>query len=422
MTRAQYQFRAALAGVLIMGACSDPLGPSDPIIELPRALTVQEIKVIDGANSFGFDLMREVVARDERPNIVLSPFSASMALGMTLNGADGGTFDAMRSTLGYAGLAQEEINDSYGGLSELLTGLDPEVRFDVANSIWTNADVPFRDSFINAITDAFGARSESRDFGDPETTAAINQWVDESTNGFIDKIVEVLDPSLAMLLINAIYFDAPWTTRFDPDETRPQGFTRADRSTVEVSMMSLSDVELPLGRGLGYAAVELPYGGTAFSMVVVVPNGDARDFVSSLNAEEWDAVLSSLRTTVVDLVSIPRFGLSYDGILNEALKDLGMSVAFGPGADFRRMSPLGDQFCIDFVRQKTFIEVNERGTRAAAATAVGVRPVSFNGLVADRPFLFAIRERLTGTILFVGMVGDPTAAAVEPDPVAGGCR
>ena len=270
MSRAVIHFRSVLSVALVLAACTDSFGPgSELITELPRALTVAEQRVIGGVNSFGLDLIREVVARDGRANIVLSPLSASMALGMTLNGADGETFDRMRATLGFADLSQEEINDSYHGLIELLTELDPEVRFDIANSIWANQDVPFHAAFLEAVTQAFEARSESRDFRDPATLSEINAWVEQSTNGLIDRILDELDPELALLLINAISFDGAWTTRFDPGETSLQGFTRADGSTVQVDMMSIRDVEFPLGFGSDYTAVELPYGGAAFAMVRV---------------------------------------------------------------------------------------------------------------------------------------------------------
>jgi serpin B len=417
-------FRFLLPTVLLLAACGDATGPgAEPIDELPRALTAAERVVIDNANAFGFELVGEVVARDGRPNIVLSPFSASMALGMTLNGADGATFDAMRQTLGFAGLSQEQINDSYRGLIDLLTELDPEVRFDIANSVWANRDVPFHEAFLQAVTAAFDARSESRDFGDPATLAAINAWVAENTGGLIDKILDDLDPGLVMVLINAIYFDGAWTTQFDPEDTRVQPFTREDGSTVQVDMMSLSAVELPFGGGPGYQAVELPYGGGAYSMVVVVPHGEggARAFLSDLDAEGWSDLVAGLSSREVDLVSIPKLELSFDTWLNEALKAMGMDIAFRPGADFTRMSPIGDRLCIDFVRQKTFLEVDERGTRAAAVTAVGIREVSFTGLIADRPFAFALRERLSGTILFMGLVADPTAEDPGAGPLASDC-
>jgi serpin B len=419
----------SLAGcaALGLGGCSDAAGPgggSEPITELPRELTVNERSVIEGSNDFGLELFGRVVAEDARPNVVLSPLSASMALGMTLNGANGSTFDAMRATLGFGALTQEEINASYRDLIDLLTTLDPEVQFEIANAIWANEQYTFHQAFFAAVSAAFDARAESRDFGDPATLTAINDWVQESTGGLIDRILDSLSPDLVMLLVNAIYFDGAWTTQFDPDDTRRQTFTRADDSTVEVDMMTLRDVDLSLGGGPDYAAVELPYGGEAFSMVVVVPEGDgsARDLAASLDADAWDQLVAGLAPGELGLLGLPKLTLEFDAFLNEALKGLGMEVAFGPGADFTRLSPGGDQMCIDFVRQKTFIEVDERGTRAAAVTAVGVGVTSAPpSLIVDRPFVFAIRERLSGTILFVGLVEDPTAAAEDPEPVVSDC-
>ncbi|MSR19996.1 MAG: serpin family protein [Gemmatimonadetes bacterium] len=413
-----------LAAALVVAACSDAVGPGvEQITELPRALTTSEQAVIAASNVFGLDLAARVAAADTRPNVVLSPLSASMALGMTLNGADGATFDAMRGALGFGSLTQAEINASYRGLIDLLTDLDPNVRFEIANAIWANEGVPFHQAFFDAVAAAFDASSESRDFADPATLAAINAWVEGHTDGLIDTIVEQLDPALVMLLVNAIYFDGAWTTQFDPQDTRTQSFTRENASTVNVDMMSFTDVEMPVGFGATYAAVELPYGGQAFSMVLVLPHPgtSARDFLATLDAGAWDALTAGLAPRDLDLLSIPKFTLTYDAFLNDALQAMGMDPAFKPGADFTRMSPIGDQLCIDFVRQKTFIEVDERGTRAAAVTAVGVGRVSFNGFVADRPFVFAIRERLSGTILFVGLVGDPTAQDPGPDALTSDC-
>lgn len=415
---------ALVAATLALSGC-DAVGPGDgpgePLTELPRSLTVAEQSVIANGNRFGLDLVREVVARDPRANVVLSPFSASMALGMTLNGADGGTFDDMRATLGFAGLTQDEINESYAALIELLTGLDASVTFDVANSVWANELVPFHQAFLDALTESFDARSETRDFTDPATLDAINGWVDDSTNGLIEKILDTLDPDLVMLLINAIYFEGAWTTEFDPADTHQQAFERADGSFVQVPMMTLSDVEVPTGGGPGWQTVELLYGRQAFSMLIVVPDGDARDFVATLDADRWDDIVAGLAPRTMDQISIPKLRIEYDAFLNDALRAMGMQVAFEPGADFTRMSPAGDQICIDFVRQKTFLEVDEEGTRAAAVTAVGIGPTSFNGLVADRPFVFAIRERLSGTVLFVGLIGDPTAPEVDPEPYTRTC-
>lgn len=403
---------APLLLALSTTAC-DIFGPdvTERITELPRSLTIAEQSVIEHGNAFGFDLLRAVAAEDERANVILSPLSASMALGMTLNGAAGATFDAMRKTLGFGHLTQQEINASYAGLIELLTKLDPAVRFDIANSVWANRDVPFHQAFLDAVGEAFAARTESRDFADPATLDQINAWVEESTDGLIDHILEELDPDLAMLLVNAIYFEGTWTTEFDPAHTRPSDFYLDDGGTVRVEMMSLHDVEVSTGSGPGYSALELTYGGEAFSTVLVLPGlgSGARTFLRGLDAAKWNEILSSLAPGDLDQVSIPKLTLTFDAFLNSALRSMGMDVAFRPGADFTRMSPIGDQLCIDFVRQKTFLEVDERGTRAAAVTAAGVGARSFNGFIADRPFILAIRERLSGTVLFLGLIGDPIA-------------
>lgn len=417
---------------LVVGSigCGDPAGPEppggsvEPITELPRALTGSETAVLDRSNAFGFELARQLAESDDRPNVVLSPLSASMALGMTLNGAAGSTFDDMRSALAFEGLSQEEINEAFLGLLELLTSLDQTVDLSIANAVWSNRQVEFHESFFEVVRAAFAATVESRDFADPATLAEINDWAAEQTHGKIDRILDSLDPDLVMLLLNAIWFDGQWTTRFDPADTRRAPFLRPDGSTVNVDMMNLDTGEFPLAFGSDWSAAELPYGGGAWSMVVVVPSGQgsARDFFGQLDGEAWSDIVGRLTPIEVDQLSMPRFTLEYDAFLNEALDAMGMGIAFSPAADFTRMSPMGDRLCIDFVRQKTFVEVDEAGTRAAAVTAVGVGLESFIGLVVDRPFVFALRERLSGTILFVGLVEDPTFRGEPAEPVVGQCH
>jgi serine protease inhibitor len=423
--RAPSALTAAGSFVVLLAACSDAAGPGQTVItRLPRDLSVSERAVIVASNAFGFDLASRVFAADPRSNVVLSPLSTSMALGMTLNGADGTTFDAMRAALGFSGMTREAINGAYRDLIDLLTDLDPQVRFEIANAIWANQGFPFHTAFFQAVQEAFDARAESRDFADPATLGAINAWVRQRTGGLIDSIVDQLDPDLVMLLANAIYFDGAWTTQFDSSDTRRQAFTRPDGSTVQVDMMMLDDPDVRAGFGPGYAAVELPYGGEAFAMVVVLPQGStsARAFASALDAAAWDALVAGLGPSNLAVLGLPKLELTYDTFLNDPLQAMGMGVAFAPGADFTAMSPRGDELCISFVRQKTFIEVDERGTRAAAVTAVGIGVTSLPpSFVADRPFLFAIRERLSGTILFVGLVEDPTAVDPGPEPAASAC-
>jgi serpin B len=187
-------------------------------------------------------------------------------------------------------------------------------------------------------------------------------------------------------------------------------------------MMRLSEVEVARGGGDGYQVAELPYGGGAFAMTLVLPQGDARDFVAGLTEERWAEIVGSLgEPSDIDLLSMPKLRMSYDAYLNDALRSMGMEVAFTGEADFSGLAEdVG--FCIDFVRQKTFLEVDEAGTKAAAVTAVGVGVTSFNGFVADRPFVLAIRERLSGTLLFTGLVGDPSLEDAEEPQMQAGCQ
>src|SRR5690606_23962099 len=321
----------------------------DRNIDAGDALTVSDEAVIDASIGFGLELAARTAATDSRANVVLSPLGASIALGMTMNGADGATFDTMRSALGFGTLPPEEINAAYRALVARLTTLDPQVRLEIANAVWTNEGVAFHDAFLQTVTEAFDARTEAIDFADPAAVDKINEWVAERTDGLIDGIVDGLDPSLVMLLVNAVYFEGVWTTEFDPANTRPGTFRREDGSQTNVDMMSLGNVEVLRGRGESYSAVELPYGDGAFAMVIVLPDEGVttREWLAGLDADEWKALVDGLTPDRLDLLSIPKFTLTFDTYLNDALKARGMAAAFRPGADFTRMSPSGDQMCID---------------------------------------------------------------------------
>lgn len=394
-----------------------------PIAEFPSALAASTEAVLDAAVGFGIELAARIAAEEPRANIVLSPISAALALAMTMNGASGETFEAMRAGLGLGTLTQEQLNAAYREWIDFLTQLDPSVRLEIANGVWANEGVPFHDAFLQAVEANFRARIESRSFADSETLDEINNWVAEHTDGMIDSILDGLDPALVMLLVNAVYFEGAWTTEFDTADTRRTPFQREDGSVVDVDMMSVQNIELLRARGDDYSAIEVPYGNEMFAMVLVLPDAGirARDWLAMLDAEAWRALIERLAPDRLNLVSLPKFTLSFDVYLNSALQAMSMDPAFMPGADFTRMSPLGQQMCIDYVRQKARIEVDERGTRAAAATSVGIGVVSFNGFIADRPFVLMIRERTSNSVLFVGLVGDPTAEDPGPEPLVSDC-
>lgn len=397
------------AAALTLAACGngDPSGPARPITELPRELSVVEQEIVTGANAFGFDLFRLVHAEEQAPNVFLSPLSASTALGMTLNGAAGETWEGMRTGVRLGDRSEQEINEGYRSLLELLVRLDPRVEFGVGNSVWTRQGFPVRPSFYDTVREYFGAEAHERDFDDPATLEEINDWIRKATDGMIEKGIDEITDADKVFLINAIYFTGKWTSRFDPNRTQQAPFTREDGTQVMVPLMWQKG-EFPYTGNARYQAIELGYGGGAYSMVVVLPAEGERlaDIVAELTPQWWDGLVAALDTVELD-VYLPKFTIEYDAYLNAPLIAMGMERAFSTVADFTRLTP--QPVCIQYVRQKAFVEVDEAGTKAAAVTVGGVGVTSLPpSMRVDRPFLFAIRERLTGTILFLGAIGDPT--------------
>ncbi len=405
------RFVALGLSALTLTACSSSSGPGESgrITSLPRSLTAGEQTTIAASNRFAFSLLAEVYAAQSDSNLFMSPLSAHMALGMALNGAADSTFEAMRATLGFDTSLMSEINSAYATLLELLIGLDPRVEMRIGNSVWLREGFPFLQSFGDTVSVYFDAAVSERDFDDPATVDAINAWVSSATNGRIDAIVESIDPLDIAFLINAIYFKGTWTQQFDPADTRDDSFRLLDGSTKTVKMMNRSGVHMA-SFGSGFAAVDLPYGGEAFSMTIVVPSQSSSlaELISSLTQVEWETLLGGLSEQTVD-IAMPRFELEWERQLKDALAALGMGVAFDPlGANFTNLSDARDDLYISSVLQKTFVNVDEEGTEAAAATSVTISATSAPPSIrADRPFLFVIRERLSGTILFVGAIVDP---------------
>ena len=406
----------SLCAALALTACSEATTAPKPIDQLPRPLTSAEQAIVTGSSDFAFALLREL-DRSTSPdsNLFISPLSASMALGMTATGAAGATLDAMRNTLGLPGMEIADMDASYRSLIDLLRGLDQSVDFRIANSIWYRQGFPVEPAFLDDGKRYFDAEIAELDFTDPGAPATINDWVKRGTNGKIEKIVEDIPDSMVMYLINAIYFKGTWTYQFEKSKTSDQPFFAVNGSTPSVPLMHLSGSFLAASTS-DYQAAELPYGGGAYSMIVVVPTKgrDVDALIESLDAAKWQAMLSGLTEQSGD-VFLPRFRLEWKDSLVDALEALGMGIAFRGGeADFTRMSTVaGRNIFISSVDQKTYVDVDEDGTEAAAVTSVGMvdaTSVSPTDLLrADRPFLFAIRERLSGTILFIGKMAMPPA-------------
>jgi serine protease inhibitor len=392
------------AVALIGTACSEATAPaaSPPLTALPRALTGAESKIIGGSNDFAFDLFRTGNVAQHKANVFISPLSASMALGMTANGASGATYDEMHSALRLSGATREDVDSGYKSLITLLRGLDPGTNFSIANSIWYDQTVPFNTSFLDESKLYFDAQVQALDFTSPAAVTTINSWVSGQTNNKIPWILDQIQPGEVMFLVNAIYFKGIWQKQFDKSKTVDAAFYAADGTTATVPMMARgAGVQYTATRE--YSAVDLPYGNSAFTMTVVLPNGDIDAFAESFDQAKWNSLVSSLRDSNLE-VFLPRFRIEWERSLKDDLQQLGMRLAFF-NADFTRMSPLGLNLIITRVLQKTFVDVDEQGTEAAAATMVGIGLTSLpSAFRADRPFLIVIRERFSGAILFIGKI------------------
>jgi serpin B len=414
-----YPFRTAIPVAALMAAAACSTLPTEgsrssqpaALTALPRPLTAGETKVRDASNAFAFALWGQVSGAQRDTNVFISPLSASFALGMTLNGAAGQTADQMRSALQFGTATLPEINAGYKSLVALLTSLDPSVQMQVANSIWYRQEFPFRQAFFDTTKAYFDATVRGLNFTDkPASLAAINGWASSATNG---KIPAVLDDILAqqvMFLINAIYFKGSWRAKFDPALTVPSVFAAVGGASQAVQLMHRLDT-LSYAESATYQAADLPYGNTAFTMTVLLPKAgsDVETLAASLTPAMWQSLTAGFRVQKVDFY-LPKLTLKYERKLNDDLRALGMVTPFVPGgADFTQMAPApaGNQLFIDFVKQNTFVDINEEGTEAAAVTTVGVGVTSmpvYPVMRVDRPYLFVLRERLTGTVLFMGKI------------------
>ncbi len=364
-----------------------------------------DVSSVASANTrFGFKLLQDLREREPGGNIFISPLSISIALTMTYNGAVGETERAMAEVLEIDELDLSTINQSNKALRNSLENPDPKVEISIANSIWYRQGIEFNPIFLERNRSFFGAEVAGLDFSAPQATGIINDWVDTNTNGKIEKIVDRIDPQTLLFLINAIYFKGNWQDEFDKSQTRTGTFHLPNGTEKRVEMMR-REGEYPYFRGENFEATSLPYGDGRMSMYIFLPNHNSslNKFLRDLNAESWEDWISEFQERRHDMI-LPRFKLEYEVSLNDTLEALGMGIAFGGGADFSGMGP---SLFISEVRHKTFVEVNEEGTEAAAVTAVvGVKslPPAFR---VDRPFFFAIYDAETETMLFMGTVTEP---------------
>ena len=401
---------AGVSGIFI--SCErlkdDPL-PGDPV---PIELTLKQKEVVDSANKFAFDIFKPIVGEAKgSENMMISPFSITSALSMVLNGAAGETFEAVRHTLRYDGKTIVEINDAYLKLLEEMIPVDERVTVEVANSVWAEKRLTIKQSYVDALEKWYLAEARNIDVSDPNAVDIVNEWIEDKTHDKIQDMLEYLSPDLAMLLINAIYFNGKWRYQFDTDDTQVRPFYVTPDDPVSVPMM-YQEENFAVTRTGNATLIELPYGQGNYSMVVMLPDEGVSlaGAASTLSSENWSGWMTSLSLGASEVqLSLPKFEYEYKRELKDDLIALGMGIAFSGAADFSNITDQG--IFISRVLHQTYIKTDEEGTEAAAATVVEFEFTSMPSTTVvnvNRPFLYFIRETTTGTIVFMGQVVDPS--------------
>lgn len=386
----------------------------DPAVQaVLNTLHVQYSVQTGESNAFAFDLLKTTVGNSDEPNVFLSPLSVGMALSMTANGAAGTTLDQMRKALHWEGSPMAEINEYSRLLCSALPDADASSELALANAVWYKREYSVEQAFVGMCRDYYNAGVTAADFSKPAVLLKeINDWCARNTRGKIPKVLDAVSPDAIMFLANAVYFKGVWSDAFDPKATRKQIFRSVNEDQTVDMMQNRKGNKFLYHIDDLYSSVELPYGNGAFAMKILLPAegktaGELVEYLADCGDQGDGESLCPVN------IALPRFKLEtgYD-LEKKILPGMGMIDAFkGDRADFSGINPARDLF-IAFVKHKAFIEVNEEGSEAAAVTVVGIEvtsvgpesrpPVEF---VADRPFVFLIKERTTGTVMFIGKVG-----------------
>ncbi len=395
---------------LFFSACKDK---NKDEFDYPVILDSKKAAIlIEADNKFAFDIFKEISDKSDQPNLMISPVSISIALGMAYNGAEGTTRSAFKETMRMSGFSSHEINSIHGGLIKQLKNADPKVKLEIANAIWLHNLYTLEKTFTDTSVYYYDAGINSLDFFNGEAEKIMNQWVSDNTHGKIPQIIDRIPPLAVAYLMNALYFHGTWTTQFDKENSGSMNFIYADGSSSEVKGMQIKS-EYDYYTNELFSAIDLPYGDNKFSMTVFLPadGKTLEDFLSNLNYNNWNEWISKLAKTPKILLQMPKFKTSFKSILNEPLKDMGLGIAFTEQAEFPGIVQEDIDLHISEVVHKTYIDVNEEGTEAAAVTSIGFETTSAGPsspvMIVNRPFFYAIREKTTGALVFMGRVGEP---------------
>ena len=408
-----------LIGILILGCSYKTTSPgngnNDDYAKVDSLAYSVDEELTSANLKFALKVFNKIEEQNSDENIFISPLSLSIALAMTYNGALEGTYEAISTTLEFQNMSLDKLNEEFLKLIKSLQRCDSKVELSIANSIWIRNDFPVKPDFIERNENFYLSQVSNLDFNLPNAPDIINNWVEENTNGKITELIQQISPYEVMFLINALYFKGQWKFQFDVADTEEDIFHLSDGTTKIVSMMSNSGNDFYYYFDDYFSAVRMPYGRDKIAMYIFLPNYnsgyDLDYFMENLNEENWNNWMASFDTLDTpfyeDMFKIPKFKLEYEKELNDVLKALGMEIAFNPStANFGGMSDVKPLW-INYVKQKAFIEVNEQGSEAAAATVVSMASGITPNFIVNRPFFFVIRDDRSETILFMGKILDP---------------
>jgi serpin B len=372
-------------------------------------------KLAAANNGFAFKLLKQLAKDQPAANIFISPYSASTVLQMAGSGAAGQTKIEMQQVLGTTGLSSDTVSAANKEITQSLNSGNTNIILNTANAIWYRQDAHVKPEFMARNQQFFSATVAPLNFADPHSVDVINSWASEKTHGKISRIADgMIDQVYTRLfLANAVYFKGRWADPFDAKDTKDRPFHLRSGNQKDVPMMTQTKT-FTYRRGTGYQAVRLPYQDENLAMYVFLPdtNSSPEKLLGIMNGDTWQRVTKPGFSEKEGMVVLPRLKLEYSVELNQPLQALGMKTAFDMvKADFSGIAP---QLYISAARQKMFVEVKEEGTEAAAVTGIAVMtestamplPNPFQ-MIVDRPFLFLIEDKQTGTILFTGVMFDP---------------
>lgn len=393
-----------LLPALLFSACE----PSDVKLKEAEAIPLKAgmEKRVQQDNEFALDLFRKTITSTDEKNVFISPLSVSVALGMAWNGADTETKSEMATALKMSGMTVDQINEYYQIMQTALPGVDPSTKLNIANSLWYKQGFQVKNDYLQVNKNYFNAEIRELDFTKTGAVDTINQWCADKTNDLIKEPLDQISAEAVMYLINAIYFKGIWVKKFDKKKTFETNFNAEGGGQVKVGMMQQLDTFAYYQDDLAQY-IDMPYGNKAFSMTAILPvdGKTTNDVLNAMNMQKWGDIQSEMTPQKVQ-VYFPKFKTKGKYELKDPLIEMGMLKAFSDEADFSKISDW--KLIISRILHSTYCEVNEDGTEAAAVTIIEFENTSmpdYPVFYANRPFIFIIREKSTGVILFMGKMG-----------------